>query len=123
MQPYAHLFDLTHVTVIRHGDIGIQDLLVRSMGLVTDYTSAAIDFSFLDRPVFYYQFDRTRFLGKRPSHLDLDEELPGEIVATRSNCSGRWMPPRSATSRSTPMPSASRAPSSRTATPALASGS
>ena len=54
------------------------------MAVITDYTSAAIDFSFLDRPVFYYQFDRTRFLGRRPSHFDLDEELPGEIVATRA---------------------------------------
>ena len=84
MQPHADLFDLTHVTVIRHGDIAIQDLLLRSMAVVTDYTSAAIDFSFLDRPVFYYQFDRTRFLGKRPSHFDLDDELPGEIVGTRT---------------------------------------
>ncbi len=83
MQPYADLFDLSHVTVIRHGEIAIQDLLLRSMAVITDYTSAAIDFSFLDRPVFYYQFDRTRFLGRRPSHFDLDEELPGEIVATR----------------------------------------
>ena len=83
LQPYADLFDLSHVNVIRHGDIAIQDLLLRSMAVITDYTSAAIDFSFLDRPVFYYQFDRTRFLGKRPSHFDLDEELPGEIVATR----------------------------------------
>ncbi len=83
LQPYADLFDLSHVNVIRHGDVAIQDLLLRSMAVITDYTSAAIDFSFLDRPVFYYQFDRTRFLGKRPSHFDLDEELPGEIVATR----------------------------------------
>jgi CDP-glycerol glycerophosphotransferase len=83
MQPHADLFDLTHVNIIRHGEIAIQDLLLRSMALITDYTSAAIDFSFLDRPVFYYQFDRTRFLGKRPSHFDLDDELPGEIVATR----------------------------------------
>jgi CDP-glycerol glycerophosphotransferase len=84
MQAHAELFDLTHVNVIRHGETAIQDLLLRSMAVITDYTSAAIDFSFLDRPVFYYQFDRTRFLGKRPSHFDLDEELPGEIVATRA---------------------------------------
>ncbi|GIL35473.1 CDP-glycerol glycerophosphotransferase family protein [Phycicoccus sp. DTK01] len=84
MQPFAHLFDLSHVDVVRHGEVSIQDLLLRSTAMLTDYTSAAIDFSFLDRPVVYYQFDRTRFIGKRPSHFDLDEELPGEIVATRA---------------------------------------
>jgi CDP-glycerol glycerophosphotransferase len=83
MQPYADLFDLSHVSVVRHGEVAIQDLLLRSTMMLTDFTSAAIDFSFLDRPVVYYQFDRTRFIGKRPSHFDLDEELPGEIVATR----------------------------------------
>ena len=110
--------------MIRHGDIAIQDLLLRSMAVITDYTSAAIDFSFLDRPVFYYQFDRTRFLGKRPSHFDLDEELPGEIVATRGRADAR--PRRGAptvASRSTPTRGARRRHSSPTATPGLASAS
>ncbi|MDU0312710.1 CDP-glycerol glycerophosphotransferase family protein [Phycicoccus sp. M110.8] len=82
MQPYVGLFDLSHVNVIVHGETGIQDLLLRSKLMITDYTSAAIDFAFLDRPVVYYQFDRNRFIGKRPSHFDLDEELPGEIAMT-----------------------------------------
>ena len=76
MQPHADLFDLSRVKVIRHGELPIQDLLLRSAAMVTDYTSAAMDFSFLDRPVVYYQFDRTRFLGKRPSHFDLDGSSP-----------------------------------------------
>jgi CDP-glycerol glycerophosphotransferase len=84
MQPFAGLFDLSHVNIVTHGTADVQDLLLRSMAMLTDYTSAAIDFAFLDRPVVYYQFDRTRFLGKRPSHFDLDEELPGEIGMTVS---------------------------------------
>ena len=82
LQPYLHLFDLSHVQVVHHGEVSIQDLMLSSAVLLTDYTSAAIDFSFLDRPVVYYQFDRTRFIGARPSHFDLDEELPGEIAMT-----------------------------------------
>src|SRR5699024_3006116 len=48
--------------------------------MLTDYSSVGFDFSFLHKPVLYYQFDRSRFIGKRPSHLDLDNELPGEIA-------------------------------------------
>ncbi|HEY3534410.1 MAG TPA: CDP-glycerol glycerophosphotransferase family protein [Pedococcus sp.] len=82
MQAFAGLFDLSHVNVVTHGEADVQQLLLRSMVMLTDYTSAAIDFAFLDRPVVYYQFDRTRFIGKRPSHFELDDELPGEIGMT-----------------------------------------
>lgn len=82
MQAYSDLLTFPNVNLLRHGDLDVQDLLLRSMVMLTDYTSAAIDFSFLDRPVVYYQFDRSRFLGPRPSHFDLDAELPGEIAMT-----------------------------------------
>ena len=109
--------------MIRHGDIAIQDLLLRSMAVITDYTSAAIDFSFLDRPVFYYQFDRTRFLGKRPSHFDLDDELPGEIVATRAELMRALAGAAERDFAIHPDASARRPPSSPTATPTPGSAS
>src|SRR5699024_12774441 len=51
-----------------------------SIMMITDYSSVAFDFSFLEKPIIYYQFDRKRFLGKAGSHLTLDEDLPGDIV-------------------------------------------
>jgi CDP-glycerol glycerophosphotransferase len=110
MQPFAGLFDLSHVNVVTHGAADVQDLLLRSMVMLTDYTSAAIDFAFLDRPVVYYQFDRSRFLGKRPSHFDLDEELPGEIGMTVSEVMGHL---RAAASRQFAISDASRVKASR----------
>src|SRR5699024_7699152 len=68
------------VTIIRQGERDVQDLIKESMVMLTDYSSVAFDFSFLHKPVVYYQFDRNRFLGKNPSHLDLDNELPGDIA-------------------------------------------
>ena len=35
---------------------------------------------FYKMSIIYYQFDRKRFIGKRGSHLDLDNDLPGDIV-------------------------------------------
>lgn len=80
MQRYAHLFKTDHVKQINQGDIDVQDLLKESAMMVTDYSSVAFDFSFLDKPVTYYQFDKKRFIGKRGSHLDLNNDLPGDIV-------------------------------------------
>lgn len=81
MQQFTKYFNIPkEITVIHQGDRLVQDLLKESAILITDYSSVAFDFSFLHKPVIYYQFDRNRFLGKRPSHLDLDETLPGVIT-------------------------------------------
>lgn len=80
MQDYVGYFEDAPVTILKQGDRDVQDLIKESMLMLTDYSSVAFDFSFLHKPVIYYQFDRNRFLGKFPSHLDLDAELPGYIT-------------------------------------------
>lgn len=82
MQKFSHYFESAPVTVINQGEVDVQDLLKKSAMMITDYSSVAFDFSFLDKPVIYYQFDRKRFIGKRGSHLDLDNDLPGDIAFT-----------------------------------------
>ncbi|WP_146826086.1 CDP-glycerol glycerophosphotransferase family protein [Aeromicrobium flavum] len=67
------------VTVLGQGDTDVQTLMRTHEAMVTDYSSVGFDFAAQGRPVFYHQFDRQQFLGKRPSHLDLDLDLPGEV--------------------------------------------
>lgn len=83
MQDYVDYFKDAPVEVIEQGERDVQELIKESLVMITDYSSVAFDFSFLHKPVVYYQFDRNRFLGKYPSHLDLDEELPGYITDNR----------------------------------------
>ena len=81
MQAFVEYFDIPdYIKVIRQGEVDVQLLIKESKLMITDYSSVAFDFSFLEKPVIYYQFDRDRFIGKLPSHLDLDKELPGKIV-------------------------------------------
>lgn len=81
MQQFTEYFHVPEeITVIHQGERLVQDLLKESALLITDYSSVAFDFSFLHKPVIYYQFDRENFLGKFPSHLDLDAMLPGVIT-------------------------------------------
>ncbi len=80
MQRFSHHFDAAGVTVVQQGDVDVQHLLKQSEIMVTDYSSPGFDFSFLDKPVIYFQFDVRRFLGRWGSHLDLGNELPGPIA-------------------------------------------
>ncbi|MGV2874594.1 CDP-glycerol glycerophosphotransferase family protein [Macrococcus capreoli] len=81
MQQFTDLIDIPeYITVIRQGDVDVQQLIKESSLMITDYSSVAFDFSFLYKPVIYYQYDKQRFLGKLPSHLDIENELPGKIA-------------------------------------------
>lgn len=80
MQVYTKYFKDAPVKVISQGEVEVQQLLKESALMITDYSSVAFDFSFLYKPIIYYQFDRDLFIGKNPSHLDLDRDLPGDIV-------------------------------------------
>jgi CDP-glycerol glycerophosphotransferase len=80
MAVFTALFAGGPVRVISPGEVDVQHLLKESAMLVTDYSSVGFDFSFLHRPVAYYQFDQRKFLGPNGSHLDLPRELPGPIA-------------------------------------------
>lgn len=79
MQKYLDYFQIQHISIITQGEKNVQDLIKESALMITDYSSVGFDFSFLNKPVLYYQFDRERFLGKSGSHIDLDKRLPGDI--------------------------------------------
>ncbi|MFB5282804.1 CDP-glycerol glycerophosphotransferase family protein [Peribacillus sp. Hz7] len=80
MQRFTSYFNDANIRIVTQGEVDVQDLMKESALMITDYSSVAFDFSFLDKPVLYYQFDRRRFIGKKPSHLDLDNDLPGDII-------------------------------------------
>ncbi|MCW2131851.1 CDP-glycerol glycerophosphotransferase family protein [Arthrobacter sp. VKM Ac-2550] len=84
MQQFRHHFTGAPARIISQGEVDVQHLLKESAVMVTDYSSVGFDFSFLEKPVHYYQFDRRRFLGPNGSHLDLDAELPGKISFSAS---------------------------------------
>lgn len=82
MQQHREAFSSIPARIIMQGEVDVQHLLKESALMITDYSSVGFDFSFLHKPVVYYQFDRDRFLGKMGSHLDLDRELPGQVTET-----------------------------------------
>ncbi|WP_019158045.1 CDP-glycerol glycerophosphotransferase family protein [Brevibacterium senegalense] len=79
MQQFSDHFTGLGARIVYQGDVDVQLLMKQSAVMVTDYSSVAFDFSFLHRPVVYYQFDAQRFA--KP-HADPLTELPGPVVRT-----------------------------------------
>lgn len=63
MQRYLSYFDLKsdRITFAKWPEYDVQELLKESNLLITDYSSIAMDFAYLKKPLFYYQFDYEMF--------------------------------------------------------------
>ena len=82
MRKYAEHFTFPGVNIVRLGDRDVQDLLKSHTVLVTDFSSVAWDFSYLHKPVVYFQFDHADLVGARAPHIDFATDVPGKMVTT-----------------------------------------
>ena len=61
----------------------IQELLMDTDILISDYSSTYIDYLLLDRPLIFYNFDYEDYLqNDREMYYDYDEVTPGYKAAT-----------------------------------------
>lgn len=58
-------------------DTDVQDQLINASVLITDYSSVAWDFFYLDKPTLFYQPDLVTFTERRGSYLDPSTEFFG----------------------------------------------
>lgn len=82
MRKYASHFAVPHVRQYALGEINVQEMLRRGAALITDFSSVSWDFSYLDRPVYFFQFDQQTIQGTRTPHIDFVTSLPGPISTT-----------------------------------------
>ena len=59
-----------------------QPIFAEVSGLITDYSSVAWDFLYLDKPIFFYQFDRGTFDEERGTHIGGEADWPGPVVSS-----------------------------------------
>jgi CDP-glycerol glycerophosphotransferase len=82
LRMFADFFDIPNVQLVRQGEADVQQLLKSSAVLITDFSSVAWDFSFLKRPVLYFQFDQKNLVEGRAPHIDPVLRFPGPITTT-----------------------------------------
>ncbi|MGY3777182.1 CDP-glycerol glycerophosphotransferase family protein [Isobaculum melis] len=58
-------------------ETNVQDYLINSAIMMTDYSSVAWDFFYMDKPVLFYQPDLDTYLTERGAYLDLKHDLFG----------------------------------------------
>lgn len=65
LQPYSHLFKSSspRVKILKKEGNDVQQLLMESAMLITDYSSVFFDFAYMSKPLAYLQFDEERFFA------------------------------------------------------------
>ena len=64
-------------------DMPYRDVFANANLVITDYSSASLDFSLLEKPVIYCQFDKAEFYENhlyKPGYFDYEKDGFGEVV-------------------------------------------
>lgn len=88
MQKFVDCFesDSSNIHIIKRYDIDIQKLIKESSLMITDYSSVSMDFAYLKKPVFYYQFDCEEFRDKhlKESYFSYKDHGFGEVISNEN---------------------------------------
>lgn len=60
----------------------VNDLMIASDILITDYSAIAFDYSILCRPIFCYAYDYDSYLSERGTYFDIDDKYPQKSCKT-----------------------------------------
>jgi CDP-glycerol glycerophosphotransferase len=60
----------------------LNELMLVSDILISDYSSIMFDFSILNRPIYSYAYDYDEYKEKRGMYIDIEKELPNGIQRT-----------------------------------------
>jgi|GEM_PF-632138 len=77
---YISSFDVDseHVRLISFGDKKINEVLMESSLLITDYSSVAWEMYYMNKPTIFYQFDYSKYIELTGSYIDMNETIFGE---------------------------------------------
>lgn len=62
--------------------VTLADEIRKSSANITDYSSVAIDFLYMNRPILFYQFDVDKYKEEVDSYINLDTEMFGALAYT-----------------------------------------
>ncbi|HEB9355304.1 TPA: CDP-glycerol glycerophosphotransferase family protein, partial [Campylobacter coli] len=87
IRPYLEGFNLPNYIIIPPINMSMQKLFCESSLMITDYSSVAFEMVVLNKPVFYYQFDKEKFFAKhtmQKGYFNYEIDGFGKVFASQS---------------------------------------
>ncbi|ACB62079.1 CDP-glycerol:poly(glycerophosphate) glycerophosphotransferase [Exiguobacterium sibiricum 255-15] len=63
----------------------INELMILSDILISDYSATIFDYSILEKPIFCFGYDYKEYLESRGFYINLNEELPNGVISEEIN--------------------------------------
>ena len=83
-QKYSKLITSTskNVCICSSSNYDVQELMINSHVMITDYSSVAFDFAYMNKLVFYYQFDKADYYARhfQKGYFDCDQHGFGPVL-------------------------------------------
>lgn len=73
------------IKILQYGEVKVNNLLMDSSMLITDYSSVSWDMYYQHKPVVFYQFDLGAYMKYQGSYIDMETDLFGDRVYTVSD--------------------------------------
>jgi CDP-glycerol glycerophosphotransferase (TagB/SpsB family) len=70
------------IRIYQYGEEKVNQLLMRSSMLITDYSSVSWDMYYQKKPIIFYQFDLEDYIKYQGSYIDMETELFGDQAKT-----------------------------------------
>ena len=67
----------------------VNDLMIASDMLITDYSAIAFDYAVLCKPIFIYAYDYETYLAERGTYFDIDDRYPNKSCRKENELLGR----------------------------------
>lgn len=67
----------------------VNDLMIASDMLITDYSAIAFDYSILCKPILCYAYDYDTYLAERGTYFDINDRYPNKICRTEEELLNR----------------------------------
>lgn len=74
--------NLSNIKILDFNKVQVNEKLMESALLITDYSSVSWDMHYLNKPVLFYQFDYQDYMNLTGSYIDIKENLFGNSSST-----------------------------------------
>lgn len=84
LRNYIHNFKVENkrIHLVAVGECPLNEIIMRSSIMITDYSSASWDMFYMQKPVIFYQFDEDDYNLVHGSYMDFEKDLFGDRAKT-----------------------------------------